>query len=451
VAERIVVVEDDRELRDFLAEALVEAGYEVSPFPGVELALRALGAGQPADLILTDLIMPGLRGHDLLREVRARWPELNVVVLTAFGSIDSAIELVKAGAYDYLTKPVAIDDLTSAVERALVESRGRRERAREARAATVMPPPGFVATSAQMQEVLQLVARVAPSPHPVLITGESGTGKELVARALHAASGRGAFVAINCGAMPDTLLESELFGHERGAFTGADRDRRGLFEAAHGGTLFLDELAELPPALQPKLLRALESGEVRRVGATTARTFDVRIIAATNRDLDEEMRQGRFRDDLYWRLHVLHIDLPPLRERPADIIPIAEQALHAAGRDPAPRLAAETADLLVGYSWPGNARELRNAMLRAAALAVGDEIRPADLPPRIRDAAQTAALVARASHQQLPLAEVERAYILEVLRQAEGNKSRAAAILGVDRKTLYRKLSEYGTDGEDTG
>jgi DNA-binding NtrC family response regulator len=443
--ERIMVVEDDRALRAFLTELLEDSGYEALGFGAADQALRELDRSA-VDLVITDLVMPGMRGQELLREIRARHAELNVVVITAFGSIDSAIELVKSGAFDYLTKPFGTDELLLTVERALGESRIRRESARLAREAPA-PPPGFVGASRPMQELYRLLRRAAASRHPVLITGESGTGKELVARAIHEASGRGNFVALNCAAIPENLLESELFGHEKGAFTGAGREKPGLFEAAHRGTLFLDEIAELPPPLQPKLLRALEEGEVRRVGATRATRVDVRLLAATNRDLEDEIRAGRFRDDLFWRLAVLHLHVPPLRERAADISLLAGHFLADADEDPADagprRLDAEAAALLAAYPWPGNVRELRNAVERAATLAPGAEIRADDLPPRIRDAGRLAARVADASQRQLPLRELERAYILEVLRQTGGNKSRTAEILGLDRKTLYRKLDEY--------
>jgi DNA-binding NtrC family response regulator len=431
--ERILLAEDDRELRSFLTEVLEDSGYTVTPYATGDALLREIGDG--ADLVITDLIMPGMRGQELMREVRTRRPELNVVIITAFGSIDSAIELVKNGAYDYLTKPFGTDELLLTVERALEESRLRRELARLERAVDV--PSGFVGASRPMQELFSLIRRAGKSPHTALITGESGTGKELVARALHEASGRTTFVAVNCAAFPENLLESELFGHEKGAFTGADREKQGLFEAAHRGTLFLDEVAELPPALQPKLLRALESGEIRRVGSTQSRIVDVRLIAATNKDLEAEVRENRFREDLFWRLNVLPIQVPPLRERAADVPLLAEHFLGDR------RITADAMALLTAYPWPGNVRELRNAIERATTLATTDEVRAHDLPPRIQQAGQSASLVAGASRRHVSLRDLEREYILEILRQVGNNKSRAAEILGLDRKTLYRKLEEY--------
>jgi DNA-binding NtrC family response regulator len=444
MSEQILLAEDDRELREFLSEALDEAGYRVHAFAAADDAYRFLNDGAAVDAIVTDLIMPGMRGHELLHNVRTSHPELNVIIITAFGAIDSAIELVKAGAYDYLPKPFSTEELLLTLERALEESRLRREVARLSRTASTAALPGFVGASRAMQEVYELVHRAAASTMPALITGESGTGKELVARALHRLSGRnGEFVAVNCAALPENLLESELFGHDKGAFTGADRDRPGLLEAASRGTLFLDEITELPAALQPKLLRALEEGEVRRLGSNQPRRFDVRFIAATNRDLDQQIADGAFRQDLYWRLHVLHIHVPPLRDRVADIPLLAEHFL--AGRAISPEAMA----LLTAYPWPGNVRELRNALDRAVTLADSPLVLPQDLPPRIREAAGATARVAEASARQLPLRDVERAYILEILRQTGGNKSRTAEILGVDRKTLYRKLDEYRFDPKD--
>ncbi|HKJ00889.1 MAG TPA: sigma-54 dependent transcriptional regulator, partial [Longimicrobiales bacterium] len=287
--ERVLLAEDDRELRALLVEVLEQAGYDVAAAAsGTDALAQALR--QAPDLVVTDLMLPGIGGREVLLEVRERFPGVNVIVITAFGSIESAIELVKDGAFDYLTKPFSNDEFLLGVQRALEEGRLRKEAGTPPRKAAT--PQGFVGSSGAMRSLLEMITRVARAPLPVLITGETGTGKELVARAVHAASGRGAFVAVNCAALPEHLLESELFGHERGAFTGADRARSGLFEAADGGTLFLDEVGDLPSPLQPKLLRALEEGEIRRVGATRSTTVDVRVVAATNRDLDEEVTGG---------------------------------------------------------------------------------------------------------------------------------------------------------------
>jgi DNA-binding NtrC family response regulator len=462
--EQLLVVEDDLELRELLLDALREAGYASTGFARGDAALQALSQGLPADLVLTDLRMPGMPGQELIQRIRQVRPELNVVVMTAFGSIDSAIDLVKAGAFDYLTKPLAIDDLLLTVERALRASEPHREAASLSRSAVDTILPGFVGGSPRMRALYPLIAKAARSPHPVLITGESGTGKELVARALHQASGLGAFVAVNCGALPEALLESELFGHEKGSFTGADRAKDGLFHVADGGTLFLDEIAELSLTLQPKLLRALEQSEIRRVGSTEPQVVNVRVLAATNRDLEKEVQLGRFRDDLLWRLNVLTIHVPPLRERAGDIPLLAEHFLGRAAEEgripirptgtaggppapPPPRSISRAAmALLIAYPWPGNVRELRNAVHRAATLAARDEIDPEDLPDRVQQAGQAAAHVAAASRRSLTLRELERLYITDVLRHVAGNKSRAAELLGLDRKTLYRKLEEYRSE-----
>jgi DNA-binding NtrC family response regulator len=444
VPERILLVEDDRELREFLAEILEQAGHRVTAHASVGRALAELSSGEPVSLVVTDLVLPGLGGKDLLEEVRARRSELNVIVLTAFGTIESAIELVKAGAFAYLTKPFAIDELLLTVERALEESRLRREAAELTRIKDA--PPGFVGVSRPLHELFAVIRRVAASSLPALIIGETGTGKELVARAIHSLSGRGPFVPVNCAALPEQLLESELFGHTRGAFTGADRDKPGLFEAAHGGTLFLDEIGDLPRTLQPKLLRALEEGEVRRLGSSQARRVDARIVAATNRQLEAAVEEGSFREDLFWRLNVVPIRVPPLRDRPVDVPLLAQHFLDqvARGSGTSPRTIAPSAMVLMtSYGWPGNVRELRNVVERAATLGTGPRVEVGDLPARLRDGTAAAAQMVDAFEQRLTLREVERRYILEVLRQTDGNRSRAAEILGLDRKTLYRKLQEY--------
>jgi DNA-binding NtrC family response regulator len=433
--ERVVVVEDEDGVRELLEEVLTGAGYQVAGFPNGTDAMEALIGGQEADLVITDLRMPGIGGEQLLAELRTRRPEVNVVVITAFGSIESAIDMVKAGAYDYLTKPFGSDELLLTVHRAMEESRLRREVSRLARGDG--SAPGLVGASRAMREVTSLIARVAPSPLPVLVTGESGTGKELVAQAIHRASGLGPFVAVNCAALPNDLLESELFGHERGAFSGAVKDKPGLFETADEGVLFLDEIGDLPLPLQPKLLRALESGEIRRVGATASRTVRTRVIAATNKDLDAHTRDGKFREDLFWRLNVLSIHVPALRERPADIPLLVE---HFAG---GVTVTAEAMARLVSHPWPGNVRELKNTLERAATLRDGTAIGVEDLPSGLASS-QHEGLLSVGADQKLPLRDVERSYILMVLEGTGGNKSRAAEILGLDRKTLYRKLEEFG-------
>lgn len=445
--ERILVVEDDRELRTLITEVLEAEDYRPLAFSTADDALERLEAGQRADLVITDLILPGKRGHELLEWLRRARPELNVIIITAFGSIDDAIQMIKAGAYDYLPKPFQMDHLLLVVRRALAESELRREVAKLRREASA-PPAGFVAASKAMHELFDRLRLASTSPRPVLLSGESGTGKELAARAIHELSGRSAFVPVNCGALPEHLLESELFGHEKGAFTGASRDRTGLFQAADGGTLFLDEVGELPRSLQPKLLRALEQGEVRRVGSTRARTVDVRIVAATNKDLEAEVGAGRFREDLFWRLNVLHLRIPPLRERIADVPVLAEHFLEQAaeGPDSPTRIAPDAMAILTGYSWPGNVRELRNVIERTVTMVAADEIRPEELPSRIRERGAARVLAERAARERLSLRELEHVYILKILDEVDGNKSHAAEVLGIDRKTLYRKLERYDED-----
>jgi DNA-binding NtrC family response regulator len=442
--ERILLAEDDRELREFLTEVLLQAGYEVSAHASAGRAFAELKTDPRLSLVLTDLVMPGMGGRDLLDEVRAHRPELNVIVLTAFGTIESAIELVKAGAYDYLTKPFGTDELLLVIERALEESRLLRQAA--ANAIGQAPPAGFIGRSEPMQELYTRIRKVAGSPLSALIIGETGTGKELVTKAIQQLSGRAPRVAVHCAALPEPLLESELFGYTRGAFTGADRDKPGLFETAHGGILFLDEIGELPLSLQPKLLRALEQGEVRRVGSPHSRQVDVRILAATNRDLEQAVGVGEFREDLFWRLNVVSLCVPPLRERASDVPALAEhflKELRTGGGISADSLSPSAIALLVAYPWPGNVRELRNVIEGAATLATGPRIEPSDLPARVRETSAGVALSASAIDRSLSLRELERRYIQEVLRQTEGNRSRAAEILGLDRKTLYRKLQEY--------
>ena len=443
--ERVLLIEDDRDLRSFLLEILEDEGYAAEGFTTADEALDRLENGEPVDLVITDLILPGMRGHELIEEAGSRWPELNVVAITAFGSIGSAVELMRKGAYDYLPKPVSPDRLLTTVRRALADSQLRREVARLRRELDETPRE-FVAASSAMDEVFRMLRQAAQTGHPVLLTGESGTGKELAARALHRMSDRDEFVVVNCGALPEQLLESELFGHRKGAFTGADRDRPGLFETADGGTLFLDEIGELPLPLQPKLLRALEQGEVRRVGDDRPRHFDVRIVAATNRVLEEAVEEDDFREDLFWRLAVVQVFLPPLRQRPADIPVLAEHFLEKARDDGPVRSLSMTGDTmacLTAYDWPGNARELRNAIERAATVATGDRILPEHLPDRVRSRGGASALVEGAARERVSLDDLERVYIQRILEETGGNKTRAAEILGIDRKTLYRRLESY--------
>lgn len=444
---RILIADDEADLRDLLQDDLEANGYETAVAIDGRSALAHLEREQEViDLLLTDVRMPGLTGNQLLARMRELRPEAPVIVMTAFGSVEQAVEMVKSGAYQYLTKPFQTDELLRVLETALSESAAQREQAR-LRRQLPMAPARIIGASKPMQELFKLIGRAARSASTVLVTGESGTGKELVARSIHELSERkGDFVPVNCAAIPSELIESELFGHTGQAFTGAKQARAGLFEAADSGTIFLDEVGELPLVMQPKLLRVLQEGAVRRVGADQEKTVNVRVVAATNRDLEAEIRAGRFREDLYWRLNVIHVHIPPLRERPFDIPLLVEHFLNKSAEF-AGRLSLnvtrEALATLTAYSWPGNARELENAIERAVALAEGANLTPEDFPERIRNSGQTAQLLTQARQQRMTLYELEREFILETLRLTDGNKSRAAELLGCDRRTLHRKLDEY--------
>lgn len=457
----ILVADDDVVARELLAEALRKEGYHVEAFAGgAEVIAR--GRQGRVDLVLTDIRMGAVDGLTVLREFKRVSPNTAVVVLTAFGSLEGAIEAIKQGAYDYLAKPFKKEDIKLVVKRALDHCRLLQENARfreELRNKDDWSP--LVGSSTAMLEVYKLVARVAESKSTVLLQGESGTGKELIARAIHANGPRrdNPFIPVNCGALPDTLLESEMFGYEKGAFTGAVGTKVGLFESANGGTLFLDEIGELGQALQVKLLRVMQDQEVRRVGSTTSTKVDVRIIAATNRDLEQLVKDGKFRDDLFYRLKVVPITLPSLAERREDIPMLVHYFLQkcAAGTDHAVRgVLPETMTLLTQYRWPGNVRELENAIERAVSLSHGPLLTPEDLPEVIRQAA-TAEVDARLSQVDqldevyLTLEEVEKRHLTRVLKETKGNKVKAAKILGIDRRTLYRMAERFGLDlGEET-
>jgi DNA-binding NtrC family response regulator len=434
-------------MRDLLQEVLEDAGYNtVVAVDGRSALAHVEREREMIDLVITDVRMPGVTGDELLRAVRERRAEAPVIVITAFGSVEQAVEMVKAGAFQYLTKPFDSPELLEAIAQALKQSAPQREQAR-LRRESPSTPARIIGASRPMRELFDLIGRAARSSSTVLITGESGTGKEIVARAIHEMSGRGgSFIPVNCAAIPAELIESELFGHTGGAFTGARQARAGLFEAANGGTLFLDEVGELPLAVQPKLLRALQEGSVRRVGADREREVNVRVIAATNRDLEKDMGEGRFREDLFWRLNVIHLHVPPLRERAFDIPLLVEHFIAKAAeeaRRPPLDVSQESLAVLTAYSWPGNVRELENAIERAVALAEGAHLTPEDLPQRVRASGGAAAIIARSREHRLTVRELEREFILQTLRETGGNKSRAAELLGLDRKTLHRKLNEY--------
>ncbi|GAB6063997.1 sigma-54-dependent transcriptional regulator [Deferrisoma palaeochoriense] len=452
---RLLLVDDDRVLARTLARSLALAGYEVETASTAEAARRAFHADPEAlDLALLDLRLPDGDGLELLEEFRQARPDLPCLVLTAYGSVQTAVEAMRRGAVDFLMKPFPREKLLASVERALERRRLLDENERLRRQLRQTRKSGTIATqSPAFAAVLEMVRRAAPTDATVLITGETGVGKERLAALVHEWSRRrdAPFLTVNCAALAESLLDSQLFGHVRGAFTGADEDRRGLFEEADGGTLFLDEVGDVSPALQAKLLRVLQEGECLPVGATRPRKVDVRIVAATNRDLATDVRAGRFREDLYYRLHVFTVRVPPLRERledlPALVQAFVEEANRKTGR--AVRgLSAAALEACRAYPWPGNVRELKNVVERAVILCPGEWIGP-DLLALGEAAGPTAEGEIRWPGRNLTLREVEAAYIAEVLRRTRWGKSAAARILGISRKTLDRKIREYGlTPGE---
>jgi DNA-binding NtrC family response regulator len=444
----ILVVDDEASARSTLALLLRKRHHRVIEAEGLTEAVKAL-TDETFDLIVTDLRMPDGTGLDVLRAVTAHGHDADVILLTAYAGWESAKEAMQLGAFDYFEKGREPDELFVRIDRALADRALRRENENlRAQITDRYGLPGIIARSPEIRRVLDLVTRVAPTNATVLIQGESGTGKELIAKAIHHASprARGPFVAVNCGALPESLLESEIFGHVKGAFTGASMSKKGLFEEAHQGTLFLDEIGEMTPALQVKLLRALQDGEVRPVGSTQSVTVDARVLAATNRDLDQLMRGGNFREDLFYRLNVIALTLPPLRERREDIPVLAEHFLarFAAKQGRALRLGPDALDRLLAYAWHGNIRELENAMERAAILSRSDTIGVDDLPPHI--AARLDLGSPPLLPHQMSLAETEKACIIQTLERCGWNYSRTADALGIGRTTLWRKLKEYGIE-----
>ncbi|MCS7304521.1 MAG: sigma-54 dependent transcriptional regulator [Thermoguttaceae bacterium] len=446
---RILLVEDDPAQRRLLAELLQCLGYRVVEAGSASQA-TALVCSEPVDLILLDVRLPDQSGLELLGFLRQQRPQTPVVVITAYADVRQAVSAIKQGATDYLAKPLDLDELAAVVADALADRTPPEELAQPDRLGQLHPPaeapldqlkrlvPGLVCESLAMRRLLQSLAVVAPTDVPVLITGPTGSGKELIAQLIHRASLRsaGPMIAANCAGLPETLLESELFGHTKGAFTGADRERPGLFRSAHGGTLFLDEIGELPLHLQPKLLRALETGQITPVGSDRPVQVDIRLVAATNRNLTEEVQAGRFREDLYYRLNVIELAVPPLAERPEDILPLARQfAQEVTGATV--RFSPQATECLLAYCWPGNVRQLRNAIHRACLMCRGDVILPEHLPPQI-------ARLAQASEPRSPtvgrLTQLERAAILAALQECGGNRTQAAKKLGISRRTLLYKL-----------
>jgi len=446
---RVLVVDDQSAQRELLAGFLGELGAEVAQAADGAAALAAVTNGNP-DVVVTDVRMPGIDGRELLRRIKAANPEVEVVVVTAYGTVQDAVACLKEGAADYLLKPLDLDEVEHVVRRA-AERRHLQHENRELRRrlGEVESLPGIITAGGAMAEALSTIARVAPTSVPVLILGESGTGKELAARALHAAGPRrdAPFVAVNAAALSPTLLESELFGHEKGAFTGAERSRVGRFEAASGGTLLLDEVGDLPAAAQVKLLRVLQEQVVERVGSSRPVPVDVRVVAATHRDLAADARDGRFREDLYYRLAVVIVELPPLRRRRADIPLLVEHLTgrHAALGARARGFSREAMDLLVRYDWPGNVRELDNVVQRALVLARGALVTSDDLPPTLR-APGSEPGAAGGDGGKLPdrVAALERAAIVEALAAEGGHQSRAAARLGISERALRYKRARLG-------
>jgi two-component system response regulator HydG len=447
---RVLVVDDEEAMVDAMAEGLTARGFEVATVTSADAAFSMLAEGGEVDVLVTDLDMRGMSGVDLCERVVENRPDVPVVVVTAFGSMETAVATLRAGAFDFLTKPFDIDQLAISIERA-VQHRQLREEVKRLRRAVEESKKfeELVGGSEAMKEVHGFIDRVAETDATVLITGETGTGKELAARAIHRRSRRHErpMVAVNCAAVPANLLESELFGHVRGAFTDARADRKGLFVQANGGTLFLDELGEMPLEMQVKLLRALEARTVRPVGGHEEVPFDVRLVAATHKDLLASVEEGAFREDLYYRVAVVELAMPPLRARGADILLLAQAFLEqfaAQHGKPVKAITAPVAERLLTYAWPGNVRELRNSMERAVALARFEDVVVEDLPKQVREYSPSHVLIAATDPSELvSLAEVERRYVERVMQAVGGNKRQAAQILGLDRTTLYRKLDRW--------
>jgi DNA-binding NtrC family response regulator len=450
----VLLVDDEAAMGDYLVEGLMGADFRATAVRSGEQALAQI-ALQDFDVLVTDLRMKGMGGLELCRRVRETTAELPVIVLTAFGDYAAAVEAVRAGAYDFLAKPVKLDVLSLALSRAVERRRLRREVKALEQSRAGQAFGDLVGDSSAMRKVHDLVARIAPAETSVLVTGESGTGKELVARALHVGSPRraGPFIAINCAALPETLLEGELFGYERGAFTDAKAAKTGLFVQANGGTLFLDEIGELPLGLQAKLLRALQERVVRPLGSNREIPFDVRLVTATNRDLETAVEEKRFREDFYFRINVVELRLPPLRVRGNDILELAAHFLRefaGRGKKPVTAMTAEVGEKLLAYPWPGNVRELSNVIERAVALTHHDHITVQDLPEKVAQHRRSHVVLTDET-EFVTLEEMEKRYILQILAAVGGSKSVAARILGLDRTTLWRKLERYQIEGSKPG
>ena len=451
----ILVVDDEKNTREGLQKFLENLNYDVSTAENGEDALRAIEKERP-DIALTDIRMPGMDGVTLLEKIHAKYPEISVILLTAYGTVENAVKAIKMGAFHYLTKPVNLDELEFLIKRALTQQ-SLREENRELRSELFrerFEEGKILAGSEKMKKVLEMVDRVAPTRSTVLLQGESGTGKELLAHRIHEMSPRRnqTFLAVHCAALTETLLASELFGHEKGAFTGATERKAGRFELADGGTLFLDEVSEIPPAMQVKLLRVLQEGEFERVGGTKTVRVDARLICATNKDLQQEVRLGRFREDLYYRINVILITIPPLRERPEDIRPLVDYFVKNLGRLNGKIIDAVDEELyqkMKAYPWPGNVRELKNIVERMVVLCQGKNLTVANLPEDLKQGnnalmpPQPPSNISTQLNPESNLREMEKELIRLKLQECGGNKSKAAKRLGISRRTLYRKLEEY--------
>ncbi|MFO8032179.1 MAG: sigma-54 dependent transcriptional regulator [Desulfohalobiaceae bacterium] len=450
---QVLVVDDDPGHLNMLQTLLAGWGYTILTAEDGSSAVEEVRQG-PVDLVLMDVRMAEMDGLQALQRIKDYNPAIPVLIMTAYSSVQNAVEALKSGAYDYLTKPLDFEVLELTMQRALDHMRLQEEN----QALRQKLPADFelseiIGQSPAMQDLLQTVARIAPTEATVLIAGPSGTGKELIAKAIHANSERkhGPLITVNCSALSENLLESELFGHEKGAFTGADKKREGRFMQAHKGSIFLDEIGEIPWIMQAKLLRVLQQREIQRVGSDKAVYVDVRILAATNKDLYQEVQAGNFREDLFHRLNVIRLDLPPLEKREGDIPLLAEHFLQQfaqKNRKQIKDFTPQAMDLMLKYSWPGNVRELENAVERAVILAGGEYITPRDLPLGLHSGEEDQDPVQESGHGGQPLQEVEKQAILETLEQTKGNKSEAARVLGITRATLHKKLKKYGLSSD---
>jgi two-component system response regulator AtoC len=444
---KILIVDDEDIVRDFISEVLIRMGFAPLAAESGEKAIDHLQRAE-FDVVISDFKMPGVSGMDVLRKALELWPDCRVIIITAFGTIENAVEAMKMGAHDYITKPISPEHLEMVVAKALEYKKLKIEnRLLKNEISEKYSFENIVGKAAGMQEVFELIRRASPSDSTILINGESGTGKELVARAIHYNSPRAMapFVKMNCAALPEGLIESELFGHEKGAFTGAVRAAQGRFELADGGTLLLDEISEIPPALQAKLLRVLQEKEFERIGSGQTIKVNVRVIATSNRDLKEEVVEGGFRDDLFYRLNVIPIDLPPLRQRTEDIPLLAEYFLNRYSQKigvPVKRLSDKAMQMFMDYSWPGNVRELENLIERAVVISKNQVLKPSDFPPEIASGIGT--VRAGSMDVGMSIGEAEKILILKTLKAHAGNKSKAAEVLGISPRTLRNKLHEYG-------